>query len=100
MLLALADGVQLLGVMLVSQKPHTDSTVVLVPGDHEFILHPTSVDYGTARPLVVSKLNGWIANGRATLQAPMDAHVLRRIQDGLCLSTRTPNDVKQLMGCP
>jgi hypothetical protein len=36
-------------VMLVSVKPHTDRTLVLEEGDHPFVRHPSSVDFGTAR---------------------------------------------------
>ena len=36
-------------VMLVSLKPHTDRTLVLDQGDHPFVDHPSSVDFGTLR---------------------------------------------------
>lgn len=95
-----ANAKQFIGVMLVSLKPHSDRTVILQVGDHPFIQHETSVDYGSATVLVTSKLDSWVSSKRAALQQPMDPAVMHRIRHGVCDSTRTPNHVKAVMGCP
>lgn len=99
MILKVANGRQFVGVMLVTARPHSDTTVILHPGDHPFISRPTSVDYGSAKPLVISKLEEWIGARRALPQEPLTAELLARVAAGLCQSSRTPNHVRELAGC-
>ncbi len=96
------DGKQFVGVMLVSLKPHSDKTVVLLPGEHPFVVRETSVDYGSATPMSAAKLAEWLASGRAQQRDAMPADVTARIKRGALESSRTPNHVKDLMqeSCP
>jgi hypothetical protein len=43
-------------VMLVTAKRYTDKTVSLVVGDHPWVRHDSDVEFGTARPMPLSKL--------------------------------------------
>ncbi|HET8649067.1 MAG TPA: hypothetical protein VFL95_03430 [Gemmatimonadales bacterium] len=45
---AFADG-KVIAVSFVTARSYTDATVILQPGDHPFIRHATSVDYGGAK---------------------------------------------------
>jgi hypothetical protein len=80
-------------VMLVSQKPHSDRTVLLAAGDHPFIKHASAVDFGTATYFPSSRLEAALSSGRATLAADMSADLLDRVRRGLLESGRTPNAV-------
>jgi hypothetical protein len=80
-------------VMLVSERPHTDRTLRLVVGDHPFVRHPSSVDFGTATYAPAGKLEDALSSGRATLAEDMSADLLARVRAGLLTSARTPNDV-------
>lgn len=86
------DG-RVVAVMLVTARPHTDKTVVLVPGDHPFIRHESNVDYGAARFLPQGRLNDALASGRWHLQADMSATLLRRVREGLLTSQRVIHDI-------
>ncbi len=76
LLLVVRDDTQVIGAMRVTERGHTDKTV-----------------------LVVSTLSKWVSGGRATMLAPLDADVLKRAVDGACRSSRTPNDMKAMLGC-
>lgn len=80
-------------VMLVSLKPHTDRTLVLDQGDHPFVDHPSSVDFGTARYFPAAKLEAALASGRANLHSDMSPALLERVRTGLLASARTPNEI-------
>lgn len=91
-------------VMLVSMKPHSDRTVTVDVGDHDFVRHLSSVDYGTATPKLAKKLAAHIASGKARLHSDMSPGLLYRVRAGVVASARTPNDVrdscKALFGTP
>lgn len=80
-------------VMLVTERTHTDRTCTLDVGDHPFVRHRSSVDYGTARFAPVRKLEEAVARTRASFDVDMTDELLRRVREGLLLSGRTPNDV-------
>jgi hypothetical protein len=79
--------------MLVSEKPHTERTVSLEPGDHPFVQRTSNVDFGTARYIPVSKLEDALRSGEAALKEDMSMNLLLRVQHGLLASTHTPHDV-------
>ena len=80
-------------VALVSARAHTDKTVQLNVGDHPFVRRSTNVDFSTATYAPVSKLSTGLATGRATLDSDMSPAALAAIQQGLLVSSRTPNDI-------
>lgn len=85
---------QVLWVMMVSAKPHTDDTVVIVAGDHPFVQWESNVDYGSARFVPVSKLASASAQGRLRLQQDMSPGLLARVRAGLLASSRTIHEIK------
>ncbi len=76
-------------VMLVTARPHTDKTLMLCVGDHEFITHDSAVDYGSARRLKVVRLEALVTAGRCEMKADMASDLLKRVRDGLLKSPRT-----------
>ena len=80
-------------VMLVTERAHTDRTLLLGVGDHPFIRHPSAVDFGTARYAPAAKLEDALATGRAELSADMSSVLLARVRTGLLTSARTPNQI-------
>jgi|GEM_PF-621729 len=83
-------------VNLTTQTANSDDTVVLLPGDHPFIRHPTAVNYRQARPASVELLKKEIDIDAARADAPFDPEVLKRIQDGVLQSRFTPRNIKKL----
>jgi hypothetical protein len=81
-------------VNLTTQRPHSDVTVVLQPGDHSFIRHPTVVNYSDARLVNTPQLDAAINAGICRQLDPVTPAVLKRIQTGLLLSPLTPNKIK------
>src|ERR1035437_7730874 len=80
-------------VMVVTERPHTDRTVVLEPGDHSFIRHRSSIDYGSARYVPISKMSGILRNSAANWQPDMTPKLLARVRQGLLASPRTINAI-------
>lgn len=81
-------------VNLTSQKTHSDNTVVLNPGEHPFVQHPTVVFFADAR-IVDAKLVAAAMQAGAfqALDNCSDAMLLK-IQQGLLASSLTPQKVK------
>ena len=80
-------------VALVTERGHTERTVRLDVGDHEFIKHASNVDFGSAKFVPAAKLNAGLAGRRAVLSADMSASLLDRVRDGLIASSHTANDI-------
>jgi len=76
-------------VMAVTTRPHTDKTVVLMPGDHPFIRHESNIDYGTAKFMSLSRVTARIKVGTCHLEPDLPAGLLSRVRDGLLKSART-----------
>ena len=83
-------------VMLRTAKSFTDDTVVLHPGDHPFIRHPTAVQYSTAECFRVKRLIKAIQQGQCHLKEDMSEELLDRVRDGLLRSPFTVNRVRSL----
>ena len=83
------------GVMLRTQKTYTDPTVVLNVGDHDFVKHPSSVHYSTARWFRVEAMSRALSNGTAHLLDDMSAGLLKRVRKGLIDSPYTVNEIKE-----
>ncbi len=79
--------------MLVTAKPHTDKTVILVPGDHPFVAHESNVDYGTATFVSSVRLTVAVCNGKGHMQADASPKLLRTLRAGLLTSPRVVNEV-------
>ena len=80
-------------VALVSEKAHTERTVRLHIGDHPFVKHASSIDFGSARYAPAERLADGIASGQASLDVDMTAELLKRVREGLIASSHTINEI-------
>ena len=80
-------------VNLTSLRGSQDQTVTIMPGEHPFVIHPTSVRYSDALIADIQRLSAEIAGGLALPKQPCGAALLSLIQDGLCASPYTPQKV-------
>jgi len=76
-------------VSLTTLRPHSDETVILQPGDHPFVQHPTCVYYSDARITTVARLETALRHRQAFRREDMDAALVERIRDGLFRSAFT-----------
>src|SRR5947207_16009648 len=70
-------------VNLTTQRPHSDTTTIIQPGEHPFVDRPTVVFYADARIVNVNTLNEALRGGVARQRAPISKELLQRIQNGL-----------------
>lgn len=77
------------GAMLTTRRRHSDTTVILRLGDHPFIKHESTVDFGKLEFLKVSKLHHAIEIGQCYSREDMSADLLRKVRAGLLSSPRT-----------
>jgi hypothetical protein len=89
---ALTDKV--IAVMVVSEKPHTDKTMMLNVGDHPFIQHPSNIDYGTADLVHRGKLEG-LVNSAGKVRQNLSPKMLEAARAGIFGSSRCRNYVKE-----
>ena len=75
--------------VVVTERGHTDKTCILDVGDHPFIRHRSSVDYGSAKFVPLSRLETHITSGVATQAEDIAPEVLGRVRAGLLQSSRT-----------
>jgi hypothetical protein len=80
-------------VPLVTARAHTDTTVLLVPGEHPFIRHDTHVSFGAATYAPVARLERKLVRGVVDRLDDQAGDVLARIQRGLLASSCTINEI-------
>jgi hypothetical protein len=83
------DPAEVVIVSLTTFRAHSDDTVVLQPGDHPFVQHPTCVYYSDARITTVARLEIAIRQRQAIPREEMDAAIVERIRAGLYRSPFT-----------
>jgi len=81
-------------VNFTSQRPHSDKTLVIQPGEHRFVGRPTVVFYSDARFVKLAFLEAAVNQGIANQHDPLDPALLRRVQAGLLASPLTPAKIK------
>ncbi len=80
---------------LTTKRPKTaDVTVVLQPGDHLYISHPSLIYYADARQVKVELLLQ-ISEMKTVLETPFSTEVLSRIQEGIFASPFTKPAIKK-----
>lgn len=82
-------------VSLTTLRPHSDETVVLHPGDHPFVQHPTCVYFSDARIVAVAQLEKALRQGQAVPRADVSPELLRRIREGLLESPWTVHRIRR-----
>jgi hypothetical protein len=73
-----------------------DHTTRLKPGDHEFIIHDSFVNYRLARIISMDELEVKIRIGLAVVKKPFTNDILNRICEGICKSDFTPMEVVEM----
>ena len=82
-------------VNFTTERPHSDKTVVIQPGEHRFVDRPTVVFFADARfANLTTLLDAAVNQGTASQHAPLDPALLRRVQAGLLASPLTPIKIK------
>src|SRR5438552_4605002 len=81
-------------VNLTTQRPHSDTTTIIQPGEHPFVDRPTVVFYADARIVDVKILEEGLHHGPVRQHAALSPELLRRIQDGLFASRFTPEKIQ------
>jgi hypothetical protein len=81
-------------VNLTTQRPHSDTTVILQPGEHPFIDRPTVVFYADARFVEAALLESCVSKGIGRNHSQIEKAVLQKIQNGLLISPLTPQKIK------
>ena len=81
-------------VNLTTQRPHSDTTTIIQPGEHPFVDRPTIVFYADARTVNVNALEGALRQGVVRQHTALSAELLQRIQKGLFVSRFTPNKIE------
>jgi hypothetical protein len=85
---------QVIMVNLTTQRPHSDGTTVLLPGEHPFIHRPTVVFYSDARQVSASLLDRSITQGVGHIHSAASPTLLQKLQGGLLVSALTPEKIK------
>ncbi len=79
-------------VNITSWREHKDQTLILQPGDHDFITKKSVIAYDNACLLQEWQVEFVLSKGKQ--QPPASKELLRRIGDGLLRSPFTPRDVR------
>lgn len=74
-----------------------DQSCVLLPGDHPFVTHRTSIRYDKARIEAARVLEKLISSGNITRQEPLFGDVLERVRQGAAISDNIPFGCKQIL---
>jgi len=82
-------------VNLTTQRPHSDTTTIIQPGEHPFVDRPTVVFYSDARMVNVNRLEEGLRQGVGQQHATLSAKLIQRIQGDLFVSRFTPNKIKE-----
>ncbi len=75
-----------------------DQTTILNPGDHEFVISRSFLNYNRARIHSIIAIENLIKEGNAKLKPHMKPDILDRIRDGLRKSDHTPHEVLTMYG--
>ena len=85
-------------VNVTTARSHSDTTCVLMPGDHQFVTHDSVVNYSDAREMPIDIVEQALASKTRQFVCvphdPCDAAILARIQQGLIDSRYTPKGIK------
>ena len=86
---------QVIIVNLTSKRPHSDTTVILLPNDHSFIKHETVISYDDARIVCSDNIKLRVQERDFEPHDRFRDGVIQAIQQGLLDSPRTPRDIKK-----
>jgi len=90
----LASSHEAVIVNVTTLRQHSDTTVVLKPGDHPYIQHDSVIFYADARLADVRNIQAGIDGGWFRQYDACSPALLKRIQEGLLASKFTRNKIK------
>ncbi len=90
------DPPAVIAVMLVSEKAHTEKTLVLDVGDHPWIDHRTAVDFGSAQRWLVDSMIRASAKSHCGMEADASPKLLEQVRQGLLESSHTVDWLRDL----
>ena len=85
-------------VSLTTFRPTADSTCLLSPGDHPFVVHATTISYQHARLVPLETQRTMEAQRQICIpREPMSRPVLERIRDGALKSDLMPQKLQAIL---
>jgi hypothetical protein len=87
---------QVVAVSLTTRRDGCDTTVILDPDDHKFIVRETVIDYGNTRIFDRNELVDRINKKFFGTNDPFKDDIVKRLQQGLVSSPFTPNGIKTI----
>ena len=85
-------------VNVTTRRPYSDTTCVLMPGDHPFVQHESVINFSDAREMAIDLVEQALAKRIRTFVCeahdPCSEILLQRIQRGLLDSKYTPKGIK------
>jgi len=81
-------------VSITTERGRSEMLVRLQKGDHPFLEYPSVISYAYSRVTTVEEIETAVKSGTAIPRADASGKLLKRAQDGLIESDRTPNWVK------
>jgi len=87
------DNGEIAMVNITTPKSGSDMTVVLEANEHHRVTHRSVVYYQDARITLEEAVRGCVTNGLCIRCDPCSPEMLKKIQDGLPKSERTPKKV-------
>ena len=81
-------------VNLTTQRPHSETTTILLPGEHPFIDRPTVAFYHDARLAKAVLLDSCITQRVGRNHASASPELVAKLQDGLLASPFTSPKIK------
>lgn len=91
------DPKQVLVVNFTTERPDSDRTCIVGPGEHPCLSHTSSVNYARARILTDQQLEKAKEDHALDPQEPVSAELLRRIQAGAAVSDDIRNRHRQML---
>lgn len=73
-----------------------DDTTILEPGEHDFIVERSYVNYRRARIRSFDDLEDLVRNGKAKPYSPLKDNLFHKVCEGILKSIFTPYEVKEL----
>ena len=87
-----ADGISVI-VSVTTLRHNADQTVILRPGDHPFMRHPSFVLFADSQFVSTVELGKWIETGLARSHQPFSTKLLTVVLDGVMASDFTPKKI-------
>jgi hypothetical protein len=82
-------------VNITTKRPKSDSTVILISGDHPFVKHESVVAFEHASFFEVEKLENGLRCGSLSKYPDINNALFTLVKQGLLNSPRTPQYIKK-----